>query len=301
MKNKKLIYGLGAVGALLVVAVAVFAMNGAGSNLTGNLGNVGPISKQNNVPGYKDLTAPTVGIYNLKEDGGSIIMGKFTLSVIATDNVGVTKVEFYKGAKLEETKKFNETKSYVYNPSWDTSTQQNNVMQVLSIWAYDAAGNIGKKTMAYKVDNTITILPNDTAYKAGGKNLNILNFRLKAGTEPMVFSKAYNNILASWGINSGSLNNVIFQNCKLNFDGTMYNGVYTGSPKAGSQIDGPIFKINGTIPAQSSKDFKIFCDVVGTKSGDHLYGWLQRIELEDTYITWGNGGLYNSSSEIIVP
>ena len=82
-----------------------------------------------------DSSPPTT---TLTVSGGSFfLMGRRTLNATATDDVGVTKVEFYVGSKL-----IGSDSSAPYSISWDTATVANG-NRVLTSKAYDAAGNVG--------------------------------------------------------------------------------------------------------------------------------------------------------------
>ncbi|HEU4951031.1 MAG TPA: Ig-like domain-containing protein, partial [Holophagaceae bacterium] len=89
-----------------------------------------------------DTTAPTV---SASESGTS---GTITLSASASDNVGVTKVEFYVDGALKGT-----DTSSPYSMSLD-STTLSNASHSLVAKAYDAAGNVGTSTtVSFTVNN----------------------------------------------------------------------------------------------------------------------------------------------------
>jgi hypothetical protein len=84
-----------------------------------------------------------------------VLSGKYTLKATATDNVGVTKVVFYRGT----TNMGNDTTS-PYTYSWNTVNVPNGTY-VLKAKAYDAAGNIGvSSTVTVTVNNPV---PNNLA------------------------------------------------------------------------------------------------------------------------------------------
>ncbi len=94
-------------------------------------------------PPPADTTAPTA---SATESGTS---GTITFSATATDNVGVTKVEFYVDGALKGT----DTTS-PYSMTLD-STTLTNATHSLVAKAYDAAGNIGSSTaVSFSVSNT---------------------------------------------------------------------------------------------------------------------------------------------------
>ena len=92
-----------------------------------------------------DTTPPTV---SASESGTS---GTITLSATASDNVGVSKVEFYVDNVLKAT----DTAS-PYSSTLDSTTLANGSHNLVAK-AYDAAGNVGtSSTVAFSVSNTIT-------------------------------------------------------------------------------------------------------------------------------------------------
>jgi hypothetical protein len=85
--------------------------------------------------GGGDTTAPTTSISS--PSGGSTVSGTTTYSANASDNVGVTKVDFFVGSSL-----VGSDTSSPYSISWDTTTLANGTYS-LTTRAYDAAGNVG--------------------------------------------------------------------------------------------------------------------------------------------------------------
>lgn len=107
------------------------------ASATDNAGNVGAsasvtITVSN---GTGDTTAPTASI--TAPSSGSTVSSSVTINANSTDNVGVTKVEFYADNILIST----DTVS-PYSIVWD-STRVTNASHSLAVKAYDAAGNIG--------------------------------------------------------------------------------------------------------------------------------------------------------------
>jgi len=82
-----------------------------------------------------DSVAPSVSI--TAPTSGSSIAGTYTITATASDNVGVTKVEFYQSGTLIGT----DTTS-PYSVSWNTSSVANGTHS-LTAKAYDAVNNIG--------------------------------------------------------------------------------------------------------------------------------------------------------------
>lgn len=81
-----------------------------------------------------DNINPTISITN--PTNGSAVTGTINLQVNATDNIGVTKVEYYQDGTL-----INSSETSPYSISWDTSGLTQGSSHVLTAKAYDAAGN----------------------------------------------------------------------------------------------------------------------------------------------------------------
>ena len=105
-----------------------------------------------------DTTSPTISITS--PANGSTVSGSITVSVAASDNVGVNKVEFYVDNSLHSS----DTES-----PWSFTLNTNQISlgnHTLSAKAFDAAGNIGiSQTLEIIIEttqsNTVTISPND--------------------------------------------------------------------------------------------------------------------------------------------
>jgi hypothetical protein len=83
-----------------------------------------------------DTTPPTVSITSPAV--GAVVSGTVTLSANASDNVGVTSVQFQvDGANVGSA-----LASSPYSMSWDT-TSASNAIHILTAQAWDAAGNVG--------------------------------------------------------------------------------------------------------------------------------------------------------------
>ena len=98
--------------------------------------------------GSGDTTAPTTSI--TAPSAGSTVSGTYSVTASASDNVGVTKVEFYLDGALKST---DTTSPYAW--SWDTTTATN-ASHSLQSKAYDAAGNVGSSaTVSVTVNNAV--------------------------------------------------------------------------------------------------------------------------------------------------
>ncbi|MBW3563848.1 MAG: hypothetical protein KY459_03895 [Acidobacteria bacterium] len=114
--------------------------------------------------GDSDTTAPTTAITSPAD--GSTVSGTTLVAADATDDVGVTKVEFYLDGALAAS-----DTSAPYEWSWDTTSAANG-SHSLSSKAYDSAGNVGSSaTVNVTVDNSTSsegITLSVTGYKVRG-------------------------------------------------------------------------------------------------------------------------------------
>jgi hypothetical protein len=107
---------------------------------TGNVGQSG----NDTVTVFNDTTPPTVSL--TAPAPGSTVSGTATVTAAATDNVGVSRVEFYLDGVLKST-----STAAPYSFSWDTTATADG-SHTLSAKAYDAAGNVGQSG-----DVTVTV------------------------------------------------------------------------------------------------------------------------------------------------
>ncbi|HKR81609.1 MAG TPA: Ig-like domain-containing protein [Candidatus Saccharimonadales bacterium] len=123
-------------GRLLFLSDTGCVPTGTGSNCT---------VAADTTPPVVSLTTPT---------NGSTVSGTVNAAATATDNVGVTKVEFYVNGALAAT-----DTSGPYTYAWNTTAVANGANTV-SAKAYDAAGNIASSDVAQVTVNNTT--PGDT-------------------------------------------------------------------------------------------------------------------------------------------
>jgi hypothetical protein len=99
--------------------------------------------------GTSDTQAPTVSI--TAPTGGATVSGTTTVTASASDNVGVSKVEFY----IDGTLKSTDTSS-PYSYDWNTTTYTNSSHSIYAK-AYDAANNVGtSSTVTVTVSNSVS-------------------------------------------------------------------------------------------------------------------------------------------------
>jgi hypothetical protein len=134
-----------------------------------------------------DIEDPSVAVTSPTD--GSTVSGTTNITATASDNVGVTKVEFYIDSNLKST---DLSSPYVY--SWDTTTETNE-SHTLVAKAYDAANNVSTST-------AITVSVDNQQGKTGDLNgdgvVNIFDLSI---------------LLSNWGTSN--------QNADLNNDGVV--------------------------------------------------------------------------------
>ena len=220
----------------------------------GNVGTSSAVSFSVSNSSGGDTTPPTVSV---AESGSA---GTITLSANASDNVGVTKVEFYVDNLLEGT-----LTAAPYQLSLDSTTLTNGTHSLVAK-AYDAAGNVGASSaLSFGVSNTTT----------GG------------GTE-LVQNNGFESGAVSWTQTSGVITN-----------GTTSEPAHTGSWEAWLDGYGSTHtdyvRQQITIPAGSTKatlDFFIHIDTAETTTAT-AYDTLsaQVINPSGSYVTlatWSN-------------
>ena len=126
-----------------------YTLNAKAYDAAGNVAQSSNVSVTVNNP-VPDTAAPTVSV--TAPANGATVSGTVAVSAGATDNVGVTKVEFYLNGVLQTT-----LASSPYSFSWNTAAVANGVY-VISAKAYDAAGNVGQSASV-----TVTVSNDTTA------------------------------------------------------------------------------------------------------------------------------------------
>jgi len=115
-----------------------------------------------------DTTAPAVSISS--PSSGSTIKGLTTVSVSASDNVGVTKVDLFINGAL-----FTADVTSPFSFAWDTTTVSDGTY-TLTASAYDEAGNMTQSSsISAKVVNTLDILPPTVAITSPANGAKISN------------------------------------------------------------------------------------------------------------------------------
>ncbi len=152
------------------VANGAVSLTAKAYDAAGNVGTSTPAVSAAVNNASSDTTAPTVSL--TAPTVNATLSGTTTLTATATDNVAVTKVEFYEG-----TNKLGEDTTSPYTYDWNTTTATNG-SHSLTAKAYDAAAN-NTSSGAVTVTVTNTTAPTTT-----------VDLGTKTSSEPTPISKA---------------------------------------------------------------------------------------------------------------
>jgi beta-lactamase superfamily II metal-dependent hydrolase len=208
--------------------------------------------------GGGDITPPTTSI--TAPLNGATVSATTTVSASASDNVGVTKVEFYLDGALKST----DTTS-PYSWSWDTTTATNG-SHSLTTKAYDAALNVGTSTtVSVTVSNGVPV--NIGSWTLTQANAT-LTYTIPAGTT--IPSKGYVIIARNatktafqtyWGVTLGA--NVVFINSADTMPQINGSETYTLKNSSGVTIEGATVAMD----TSGGSDFqRATCGAIGTLS-----------------------------------
>ncbi len=129
------------------VANGSYTLSAKAYDAANNIGQSSTVTVTVNNP---DTTAPTVSI--TAPANSASVNGTVSVTAMASDNIGVSKVEFYLNSSLLTT-----SNVAPYSYSWDSTTASNGT-HALSAKAYDAAGNVGTSSnVTVTVSNTYTV------------------------------------------------------------------------------------------------------------------------------------------------
>jgi hypothetical protein len=117
------------------------------------------------VNGRADTQAPAASI--TAPASGATVSGTVSITASATDNVGVDRVEFFRGTTLLAT-----DTTLPYAVSWNTATVANGA-QSLSIKVYDAAGNVTTQAITVNISNAAPTTAALTVSASGRTGVNI--------------------------------------------------------------------------------------------------------------------------------
>jgi len=208
--------------------------------------------------GGGDITPPLTSI--TAPLNGATVSGTTSVTASASDNVGVTKVEFYLDGALKST----DTTS-PYSWSWDTTTATNGSHSLTSK-AYDAALNVGTSTTVnVTVSNGVPVnIGNWTLTQANAT----LTYTIPAGTT--IPSKGYVIIARNatktafqtyWGVTLGA--NVVYINSADTMPQINGSETYTLKNASGVTIEGTTVAMD----TSGGSDFqRATCGAIGTLS-----------------------------------
>lgn len=145
-----------------------------------------------------DVDAPTVDITT--PAGGTSVSNTVNITAAATDNVGVSKVEFFVNGTLKST---DTAAPYAY--SWDSKTVANGTVSLMAK-SYDVAGNSNSDTVQVQVANGDTQAPSTPANVSATAN-------------------AYNKVTVSW---SASTDNTAVTGYRVTRNGATLAQVTSG-------------------------------------------------------------------------
>lgn len=183
----------------------------------------------------RDTTAPTVSI--TAPTSGATVSGTVSVTANASDNVGVTKVEFYVDGVLAST----DTTS-PYSFSWDTTTASN-ASHSLTAKAYDAAANVGTSAAVSVTVNNVATGTDISGWTVTQANATI-TYTIPAGT--VIPANGYVIIARNatkaafetfWNVTLAS--NVVYLTTAGAFPQINGSENYTLKNASGTVIDGP--------------------------------------------------------------
>jgi hypothetical protein len=121
-----------------------------------------------------DTTAPSVSL-TAPASGATVSGSSVGFAATASDNVGVSKVEFYVDSSL-----VNSDTSSPYSYSWNSTSVANGTHTVLAK-AYDAAGNNASKSVSVTVNNVVNPPPPPPPPIGGARPATVINANWVAG------------------------------------------------------------------------------------------------------------------------
>jgi len=241
--------------------------------------------------GGGDTTLPTTSI--TAPAAGATVSGTVAVNASASDNVGVTKVEFYLDGALKST----DTTS-PYSWSWDTTTATN-ASHTLTSKAYDAALNVGTSTsISVTVSNGVPV-------NVGGWTLTqanaTLTYTIPTGTT--IPSKGYLIIARNatksafqtfWGRTLAS--NVIYINSADTMPQINGSETYTLRNASGTVIEGATVAMD----TSAGYDFqRATCGAIGTLSSWSHVTWSSATPGTGGLATCGRGAFINEFSDAL--
>jgi len=194
-------------------------------------GNNSSASVSLTVNNVADTTTPTVSISS--PTNGATVSGTTAVSANASDNMGVTKVEFYLDGALNAT-----ITGTPYTWSWNT-LQVSNGSHTLTAKAYDAAGNIGTSSaVTVTVSNLVTgisLVQKAANITSSARSLTTsLTSRVTAGNLIVVSVSGWPNLPASTPVTDSLGNTYSIAGTVLTSQGAYSAIYYSKNAKGGT-------------------------------------------------------------------
>ena len=218
-----------------------------------------------NSPVPSDATKPTVNVSSPAND--SNVAGNFTITATASDNVSVSKVEFYVDNNLVST---SSVAPYTYTGD---STKITNGTHSFEARAYDPAGNVGSSKIAVNVNNPVATLPpsaptpNDSTSSTGGCTSGTIVAPCIGGTT--TGASGWGSVVFNDEFDGTTLNTTKW--CNAWFKGGVMNNVSTSannvSVSGGNMIMTLASSSNGALINTNPND----CGIAGFQFGTGYY------------------------------
>jgi len=179
-----------------------------------------------------DTTKPALNI--TAPGNATTVKGTVSVKATATDTSGVSRVEFYVQNVLKQT---DTTSPYEYK--WDTKTVKDGTY-VLTVKAYDAAGNVTNDTRSVTVKNTIVSLPaapTSIAAKATSPSSVTVSWKAPTGATGFKYRILRNNVALATVTGTSYTDKTVAANTKydyhvLSVDSLGQTSVKPSSPKS---------------------------------------------------------------------
>ncbi len=171
----------------------------------------------NTVSPGPDTIPPVVAITS--PSSGQTLSSVVTLAASATDNIGVTKVNFYKNNTLIDT-----DTTAPWAITWNTTTVSNGAYS-LTAKAYDAAGNIGNASAVSATVHNGVVLPSKVTYTTWNPSDKGSKVSLSNGNLTASWNRGIGVVRSKIGKSSGKW----YWEVKLDKSGDQFVGVATSS------------------------------------------------------------------------
>jgi len=230
------------------LAAGSYTLTARAYDAAGNVGESGAVT----VTVVNDTTAPTVALTS--PASGATLSGTVAIAASASDNVGVSRVEFYANGSL-----LSASNVAPYSYSWNTAGVSNG-SYTLSARAYDSAGNVRNSSSVSVVVNNTAAVGGTTAVFGNSADANYtgtvedtfldLNSTANAGSATLntytwPASKPANAIMMKWNLSALPANAQIQS-------ATLY--LYMNGTGGDSLYEIPVHKVINKTPVLSNSN-----------------------------------------------